>query len=348
MHIYHLADTWAWFGRHTGYHQLTEHLLRLALGNSFPEPMGDGRSISTICNMHHPWTWLLRPKLRLSEIRFRIRLGTRPESLFHVLYYGCHSKLFSAWKKAPRNLITTIHIPAFAKEVPILPDRDDNLRRLSSAIVLYSKDLEFFENLIGKNQVRYIPHGVDVDYFKPAASIPAGNPRLFFTGRHGRDFSMLQAVVERLTELVPEVRFDFLVPGEKAPHLRKRLNHPSITWHERLSDDALLSLYRSSYLLLLPMTFAAANNSVLEALACGLPVVTTDVSGIRDYGGDRIFPLVDPGNVEGMVDLVQRYLEDPHWREEVGTACRRFAECHLNWPDVARKHLQAYRELAGE
>lgn len=344
MQIYHLSDTWAWFGRHTGYHRLSGHLLQPGLRNASPGYMGDGRLISTLCTKHHPWTWFLRSKLRLSEIRFRMRIRAHPESLFHVLYYECHQKLFSVWEKVPRNLITTIHIPPSAREVAGLPGRDDNLRRLSSAIVLYRRDLEFFENVIGKNRIKYVPHGVDVAFFTPAASFPAGNPRLLFTGRHGRDFSMLQAVVERLTESVPEVRFDFLVPGEKIS-LRKRLDHPSIAWHEELSDDELLSLYRSSYLLLLPMTFAAANNSVLEALACGLPVVTTDVGGIRDYGGDGIFPLVDPGDAEGMVDLVLRYLEDPHLRNAVGIESRRFAERHLNWPDVARKHLQAYQEL---
>ena len=46
-----------------------------------------------------------------------------------------------------------------------------------------------------------------------------------------------------------------------------------------------------------------------------------------------------------MAALVEKYLDDPAWRDEVGRRCRRFAQDSLAWPLVARRHLEAYARL---
>jgi len=95
----------------------------------------------------------------------------------------------------------------------------------------------------------------------------------------------------------------------------------------------------------LPMNESGANTAVTEALSSGLPLVTTDVGGIRDYGGGSIFPIVANNDDDAMIALVEQYLSKPSWRDETGQKCRKFAEETLAWPLVAQKHLQAYREL---
>jgi glycosyltransferase involved in cell wall biosynthesis len=84
---------------------------------------------------------------------------------------------------------------------------------------------------------------------------------------------------------------------------------------------------------------------VVEALSCGLPILTTDVGGIRDYGGGTVFPVVGNNTDEAMLELVERYLDNSAWRDQVVLACRRFAEQTLAWPLVARRHMEIYSEL---
>ena len=46
------------------------------------------------------------------------------------------------------------------------------------------------------------------------------------------------------------------------------------------------------------MNESGANTAVVESLACGLPIVTTDVGGIRNYGGNDLFPIVNNNDDE--------------------------------------------------
>jgi glycosyltransferase involved in cell wall biosynthesis len=94
------------------------------------------------------------------------------------------------------------------------------------------------------------------------------------------------------------------------------------------------------------MNDSGANTAVVEALACGTPIVTTDVGGIRDYGGETLFPVVPNDDDDAMISLVNRYLKDPAWRTSTGQICRKFAETRLAWPLVAQQHLKIYEALA--
>lgn len=158
---------------------------------------------------------------------------------------------------------------------------------------------------------------------------------------------MLVRVVKRLAEKMPELRFDLLVPlhHRNSPALAPLLHHPAVTWHAGLNDEELRALYQRSYLMLLPMDDSGANTAVVEAITSGLPVVTTDAGGIKDYGGGTVFPIVANNDDDAMIALVEEYLAKPNWRAETGGKCRQFAEKFLAWPLVAQKHLEAYREL---
>jgi glycosyltransferase involved in cell wall biosynthesis len=277
-----------------------------------------------------------------AELRF-LRANSVPQPVKHILHFENHFQFFDQWPKAPREFVATLHIP----RAQWTPGELDGLKRLSSAIVLYQRDLEFYESYVGQERVKFVPHGVDVEFFRPRSTPPQAQ-RILFSGHYLRNTMMLARVVQRLAEKHRGLEFHLLVPEkfryfEGFDELKGRRD---VVWHQSLTDDELRELIASSYLLLLPMNDSGANTAVVEALACGTPVVTTDVGGIRDYGGGNIFPVVRNNDDNAMVELAGQYLADDSWRNEMSRRCREFAVNEFAWPLIAQRHLNIYETLA--
>jgi glycosyltransferase involved in cell wall biosynthesis len=279
----------------------------------------------------------------LSEFEFRMNRKWRRPDASHLLHVENNFELLRVWPGEHKDVIGTLHLPQSVWE----GEQCELLKRIGSAIALYQRDIPFFEKFVGRGRVRFIHHGADIEFFKPDATKLAASPRILYSGVYLRNEDMLARVAKRLLEKIPALRFDLLVPRHRRanPALAPLLNHAAVTWHSSLNDEQLRALYQQSYLMFLPLNDSGANSSVVEAMSCGLPVATTDVGGIRDYGGGDIFPIVANNDDDAMISMIERYCSKPDWRHEVARSCRKFAEQILAWPLVARKHAEIYREL---
>ena len=348
MSVFYLAATPPVYGKYTGYRLLPDYVSALhpetqvveAKMNLFREFLG---------RRYVRWTPSSRKKqysFAGAECVFYFKTGRlRKDAVHHVVIYEAHHHFWERWKKGPKNVIATIH---HARPPEMSRAMIDNLHRLGSLIVLASDQMDFLESHVGKGRVKFIRHGVDVEFFRPGGGYVEPR-RLVFTGRIERNTKMLSRVVRILAGRHSELRFDLLVSERqrKQEEFRALEGHPAVVFHQGISDESLLKLYQDAYLLLMPLEKTAANNTVVEAMACGTPPVTCDVGGIGDYGGGSLYPVASNDDDEAMVALVERYLEDSDWRERVARDGRAFAERELNWPLIARQHLEAYEELAG-
>jgi glycosyltransferase involved in cell wall biosynthesis len=97
----------------------------------------------------------------------------------------------------------------------------------------------------------------------------------------------------------------------------------------RVPDDELLRLYRSAAVFLDPTLYEGFGYGVLEAMACGAPVVASNVTSIPEVVGDAAI-LCEPGNVEELAAALRRVLDDPvRAREMRELGLRRAAS--FNW-----------------
>lgn len=230
------------------------------------------------------------------------------------------------------------HHPA---KFPKMVWRVRHLRRLDHAIVMSRCQIEFLERLVGQGKVTFVPYGVDIDYWRPGERAANGRIRIVFAGNHMRDFRTLEGVVNRVLRARPNVEFVLLSSDlQCAPIARQK----RVRWMCGIPDDLYRQWMQSAYIMVLPLLYSTAVTSVMEAMACGVPVVTTR-GGISDYLDDDCAIQHAVGDVDAMAESVVALVDDESVRLRMGAAARRRAE-HFAWPKVAEQVRRIYATVA--
>ena len=112
--------------------------------------------------------------------------------------------------------------------------------------------------------------------------------------------------------------------------------------HNPSAIMGLAELYRDADALFLPLLDSTANNTLLEGIASGLPVVATDLASIRAYVRGDASLLVQDDDIDGYVAALSLLHVDRDQRDARGLAARARAEM-LAWPVVAAQHAALYR-----
>lgn len=167
--------------------------------------------------------------------------------------------------------------------------------------------------------------GLDLDRFRPAEPTPRRRPRILFVGgrfarKGGND--LIRALQPILAEGAAEL--DIVSPDEIP-------SAPGITVHRLgAGDPELLHLFQQADIFCLPSHGDAAPWVVLEAMACGLPVVGSCVGAVPEFLDDgRAGVLVNAGDVRALRRELAGLISDGPRREQLGAAARR--RCELRY-----------------
>jgi glycosyltransferase involved in cell wall biosynthesis len=107
-----------------------------------------------------------------------------------------------------------------------------------------------------------------------------------------------------------------------------------------LPQADLVKVVAGSTALVVPSWYEGFGLPALEALACGTPVVASDLPALREVLGDQA-DLVTPGDPAALADALARTLDDPG--DERRRAARRTHAAGFTWENCAQATLSAYR-----
>ena len=110
-----------------------------------------------------------------------------------------------------------------------------------------------------------------------------------------------------------------------------------------IDDDDLPDLYRGAAAFVFPSLYEGFGLPVLEAMACGAPVVTSNTSSMPEVAGGAAM-LVDPRDVDGLAAAIARVLRDEGLRARLRAAGLARAR-QFSWETAARQVLDAYAAL---
>jgi phosphatidylinositol alpha-1,6-mannosyltransferase len=120
----------------------------------------------------------------------------------------------------------------------------------------------------------------------------------------------------------------------------------AITFAGYIPQDQLAPYYRAADVFALASEFDNSPNVVLEAMACGLPIVATDVGGVAEFVvADRGGSLVSRGDAAGMADAITRWLTDAGRGADASAANRRLVRERYSWRASAERLLEVYRDV---
>lgn len=225
----------------------------------------------------------------------------------------------------------------------------DVFSHYDGVICVGPNQVPFVREAAGHDRVWFVPHGVDTAFFAPGAEpeVAAQSCHCIFVGQHLRDFETLSAVVAALRSRIPNLTLTAVV-GPEYQHLLPAGEFVDV--RSGLSDEQLRREYQRASLLLLPLLDSTACNSVLEALSCGLPIVTNDGGGIRGYLNEGSGFMCENGpsgpRLEDMIESAWRLLKEPQLNLGMRAAARSQA-LGFAWPAVGRRVVRVYRDELG-
>lgn len=118
----------------------------------------------------------------------------------------------------------------------------------------------------------------------------------------------------------------------------------AVTWTGYLTDEALVDAYRRADLLVHPSRYEGFGLQIVEAMACGTPVICSTGGSLPEVAGEAAIQ-IDPDDVDGLVQAIVRVLTHPDLADTMREDGFRQAS-RFTWETAARNTLAVYESVA--
>jgi glycosyltransferase involved in cell wall biosynthesis len=275
----------------------------------------------------------------LAEIAAIATCLLTPPDVLHVLYGDEQFDQLLRWRRLLRcPLVVTFHQPGHRISRRFEVFQKGLAKGIDAAVVVATSQVQPFEKWVGRNKVVYIPHGIDTDRFCPDGHLDRCRTRLLMVGEHLRDWDAMHRVIDEVNHQRLGVEFHVVTNKANYAYFTGCKN---TSFHTQISEAELISLYRQADALFVPVLESTANNAVLEALACGTPVISNSIGGIPDYVNEKCGWLFPKGEVARVVELVRRLSTDKDFAKPHRAAARTYA-LEFDWRRVAKQVSAVY------
>lgn len=278
--------------------------------------------------------WSRRSSIRMEYKAYSI-LRKQKIDIIHYLW-GDRDICFMDFFKKQGNLKLVISLHNCASMLDGTFNFPRRFKNFDALILMSKVQQPYFEKAgVPPEKIHVVLHGIDCDHFKPADEPKNENTfTLLSVGSWQRNFTVLSEICKRLGE-VSDIKIN-IISSPKFKYLFEGQKH--ITFQSKLSDEELLRAYQHASCFLMTAGDATANNALLEALACGLPIVTERVGGIPEYVNERC--AVFSESVDAFVKNIIKIANSKRLQQEMGLAARERAE-ELDW----RKSATIIKEI---
>jgi glycosyltransferase involved in cell wall biosynthesis len=205
---------------------------------------------------------------------------------------------------------------------------------------------------IDSNKLVYIPNGVDTKKFSPGVSkIKAkykGQKIVLYFGRlhYQKNVDLLIRSFKHVKEKIDNVKLVIIGTGNQYEKLQKMsANDRDIIMTGFVSDEDLVDYMRASDIVVFPSRGENASFTIMEAMACELPVVSSDVGNAKKILGDGRGILLENYTENEIADICIDILSNEKKAEKIGKKARKYVEEHHSWDKISKKTEELYQQI---
>ena len=335
-HLASVTDTFEWLSMATG---------------GFPEPYTFGRRVSAYLAGKLSRYHIVHDNQCLSWGTLSIQKSATPlvTTIHHPITWDRDIALAhaSGWKQ--RLLIRRWH--------HFLKMQTRVVSRLRHIVTVSQRSRQDIGRAFGidPERIRVIHNGIDTETFRPEPAIARNPWQLITTASADQPLKGTQYLIPAFAELCrrfPRLRLVFIgrpKPGGDTEGLIRRAGvGERIRFLHGISADEIRQLYASSAVAVVPSEYEGFGLPAGEAMASGVPLVSTDGGALPEVVGDagRIVPAADPGALAAAIG--ELLVMPPAERERMGLAGRRHIQTNFSWEQTAANTLACYRQVMGQ
>lgn len=277
------------------------------------------------------------------------------------------------------KFVVTVHDLAIYREPSVFPSRQgfsikylvprsiDKAEKIIAVSRSTKKDVEDFF-AVASSKIKVIYEGVDHERFNPNKKTPEDIGYLRQKYKINKEYILFLGTLEPRKNLIrlleafyqllqkkPEIakQYQLVLAGHRGwlcdeifEEIKNRNLGSSVVVPGYVPGADIPKLYLSSAFFVYPSIYEGFGLPVLEALACGVPVITSNVSSLPEITGDAAV-LVDPYDGDGLSVAMENLLGDEKLREQLSRKGQERAK-QFSWEKCARETMEVYRAAASQ
>jgi glycosyltransferase involved in cell wall biosynthesis len=202
---------------------------------------------------------------------------------------------------------------------------------------------------ISTDRFRVIANGVRTDQFYPIPEIPREKNRLIVTNSADMPLKGLYYLLRAISQVAQThpVRLTVVGTPHKNGYSRQLIEKLGIgnliTFTGRIADEQFVREYARATAAVVPSVYEGFGLPVCEAMACGVPVISTTGGALPEVVGNAGL-LVPPADHQALASAILTILQHPQLAQKLGRAGYQRVHQHFTWLKAAQKTVAVYRE----
>ena len=211
-----------------------------------------------------------------------------------------------------------------------------------------SKEDVIKEFKVNKENIDTVLNGIDIEGFRRDESVQTEPYRIITTASADVPLKGLKFLIGAMKEVINEIPQTHLVvigKVKKDGEILKQISdlglEGKISFHSGLSQSELVSLYSSAQISVIPSLYEGFGFGAGEAMACGLPLISTQSGGLKEVVGQDAV-IIEAGSSKAIAEAIKNLFFDTERQLSLSKLGRQRMENEFNWTKAAKGYEEIY------